>query len=337
VISNRFTKHQFVERHTGMVKDELLYHDRIINNIYSSSRENSSVIYRMVTSKYLTDMLAYINYDMPMGKRISGGSSFLKKSGIDTFEFLDSLESLDTSRKFFERKIKYSECRPMPQAPDVIVSPADSRMLIGSLDETGFLFLKEKFFGFEELLGNRPQWHFKFRSGEYAVFRLTPDKYHYNHVAVSGKVSDFYEVDGHYNSCNPGAVSAIDRAYSKNRRTITIIDTDVPGGTGAGFVAMIEVAALMIGDIQQCYSENGYDNPVAIRPGMFLKAGSVKSLFRPGSSVDILIFEKGRVVFSDDIIENSRRSDVQSRFTAHFQKALIETDVKVRSEIAVKK
>jgi len=111
----------------------------------------------------------------------------------------------------------------------------------------------------------------------------------------------------------------------------------VPGGTGAGFVAMIEVAALMIGDIKQCYSENGYDNPLEIKKGMFLKIGSVKSLFRPGSSVDVLLFEKGRVVFSDDLVENSQRRDVESRFTAHFKKALIETDVKVRSEIGRKK
>lgn len=329
----KFTRHQYIERNTGFIKDEILYYDKIINYIYSSLRENSSVIYRLLTSKYLTGMLAYINYDMPMGKRITGGSSFLKKTGIETAEFLDPLETLNTSRKFFERKIKYSVCRPMPGDDKVVVSPADSRMLIGSLDETSCLFLKEKFFSAAELLGNRHQWIGRFLNGKYAVFRLTPEKYHYNHVPVSGIVSDFYEVDGSYNSCNPGAVTAIDRAYSKNRRTITVINTDVPGGTGAGMVAMIEVAALMIGDIVQCYSENGYNDPSMITEGMFLKKGSVKSLFRPGSSVDIIFFEKDRVMFSDDLVVNSRRKDVQSRFTVHFDKTLIETDVRVRSEI----
>jgi phosphatidylserine decarboxylase len=42
------------------------------------------------------------------------------------------------------------------------------------------------------------------------------------------------------------------RPYSKNKRVVTIIDTDVEGGTGIGLVAMIEVVALMIGDIVQC-------------------------------------------------------------------------------------
>jgi phosphatidylserine decarboxylase len=329
----KYSLHQYIDRDTGLIKDEILFYDRIINYIYSSVRENGSVLYRMLTSKYLTGMLAYINYDMPMGKRITGGGSFLKKTGIDTDEFLDPLESLNTSRKFFERRIKYAVCRPMPAGDNVIVSPADSRMLIGSMDETSCLFLKEKFFSFGELLGNRLKWLNRFSNGKYAVFRLTPEKYHYNHVPVSGIVADFYEVDGSYNSCNPGAVTAVDRAYSKNRRTVTIIDSDVTGGTGAGIVAMIEVAALMIGDIEQCYSENGYESPCKITEGMFLKKGSVKSLFRPGSSVDILLFEKGRIMFSDDLVRNSQRIDVQSRFSLHFERPLIETDVKARSGI----
>src|SRR5208337_5023514 len=151
---------------------------------------------------------------MPMGKRITGGSGFLKRAGIDASEFCEQLSSLNTARKFFERRIRFWECRPMPDCQTAIVSPADSRMIIGSFDNTSMLFLKEKFFSFEELLGNKPEWHFRFRKGKYAIFRLTPEKYHYSHVPVSGVVEDFYEVEGRYNSCNPGAVVSIERAYS---------------------------------------------------------------------------------------------------------------------------
>jgi phosphatidylserine decarboxylase len=35
---------------------------------------------------------------------------------------------------------------------------------------------------------------------------------------------------------------------------------------------MVEVVASMIGDIVQCYSERGYDNPREVAPGMFLEA-----------------------------------------------------------------
>jgi len=102
------------------------------------------------------------------------------------------------------------------------------------------------------------------------------------------------------------------RHYSKNTRTVTVIDTDVSGGTNVGLVAMIEVTALMIGEILQCYSRNRYDEPQHIRPGMFLSRGCPKSLYRPGGSTDVLILQRGRVRFDEDLIVNRNRTDVQA-------------------------
>jgi phosphatidylserine decarboxylase len=118
-----------------------------------------------------------------------------------------------------------------------------------------------------------------------------------------------------------------------NRRIVTIIDSNVPGGTQAGFVAMIEVVAFMIGDIVQCYSEERYDNPVPVVPGMFLRRGAPKSLYRPGSSTDILMFQKDCVSFAADLVKNLHDRRVISRFTQGFGEPLAETDVKARSFI----
>ncbi len=326
-------KHQYIERNTGRVVDEKIYYDRLINYIYSAMRENNSILYRIITSKWISGVMAYINYEMPLGTKITGGNRFVEETGVDINEFYDSIESLDSARKFFERKIRYWECRPMNEDTAVIVSPADSRMIIGSFSQDSMLFLKEKFFSYDELLGDRSNWKATFRGGDYAVFRLTPDKYHWNHSPVSGVVEDIYEIDGAYNSCNPGAVVAVSELYSKNKRVVTVINTDVEGGTRVGRVVMIEVVALMIGGIKQCYSEERYDTPVDLKPGMFIKKGQPKSLYRPGSSVDVLIFEKGKVQFCEDLVKNSRRSDVMTRFTSHFQRPLVETDIKVRSDI----
>lgn len=118
---------------------------------------------------------------------------------------------------------------------------------MGSLKQHHDFFIKEKFFAFEELLGPRQKkWLQAFRDESFAIFRLTPEKYHYNHLPVSGNVVDFYTIDGDYHSCNPAAVVAAVTPYSKNRRTVTIIDTDVPGGTQVGQVAMVEIVALML-------------------------------------------------------------------------------------------
>jgi phosphatidylserine decarboxylase len=222
----------------------------------------------------------------------------------------------------------------MPKETSAIVSPADARVLIGSFTETSQLFIKEKFFGFDELLGtHKAAWLEAFQDGDFAIFRLTPDKYHYNHAPVSGRVVDIYSFEGCYHSCNPQAIVAEGVPYSKNKRIVTIIDTDVPGGTAAGLVAMIEIVAMMIGDIRQCYSTKTYQSPVHVTPGLFMQKGQPKSLYRPGSSTDILIFEKNRMHFAEDLHQNQLRKDISSRFTQGFQKPLVETNLQVRSLI----
>jgi phosphatidylserine decarboxylase len=222
----------------------------------------------------------------------------------------------------------------MSKDPAVIVSPADARVLIGSFGEDKPLYVKEKFFHYEQLLGkDRPQWLQAFRRGNFAIFRLTPDKYHYNHTPVAGMVVDIYDISGRYHSCNPSAVINTITPYSLNKRVVTIIDTDVDGGTKVGLVAMIEVVAFMIGDINQCYSKEKYDCPQDITPGMFLQKGVPKSLYRPGSSTDILIFQRDRIVFADDLLMNLNDRRALSRYSVGFGDGLVETDVKVRSFI----
>ena len=320
--------HQYIERGSGRVVTERLFGDRLVHLLYHGLRENNAALFRMFTSSRSSHILGSINFDRPvLNKR-----AFLKDCGINLSECIDPLEKLDTPRRMFERRIRYNECRPMPADTDAIVSPADARVLLGSFGETSLMFLKEKFFSFEELLGSaNSAWHGAFRGGDFAVFRLTPDKYHYNHMPVAGRVVDFYAIDGDYHSCNPSAVVSVVTPYSKNKRVVTIIDTDVTGGTGVGLVAMIEVVALMIGDIVQAYSTQAYNAPRQIETGMFLMKGQPKSLYRPGSSTDILIFQEGRMDFAGDILENMRRTDVSSRFTQGFHKPLVETDLRVRS------
>lgn len=321
-------QHQYIERESGRVVTERLLGDRMVRLLYHGVRENNTALFRMLTGSRSSHILGMVNFDRPiLSKR-----AFLAGCGIDPSECLDPPEQLDTPRKMFERKIRYHQCRPMPAEREAIVSPADARVLVGSFNETSLIFLKEKFFSFEELLGNENIfWHQAFSGGDFAVFRLTPDKYHYNHTPVAGEVVDFYSIEGCYHSCNPDAVVSMVTPYSKNKRVVTIINTDVPGGTAVGLVAMIEVVALMIGDIVQAYSTEGYDAPQRLERGMFLHKGQPKSLYRPGSSTDLLIFQKGRMDFAADILDNMARTGVASRFTRGFQKPLVETDIRVRS------
>lgn len=325
--------HQYVRRSDGRVVSEPVFRDRDVRRLYARVRERAPWVFRACTCARATDLFALASFDSAWARRFGGLQRFLRDTGISLDDALHPA-ALRTPRDVFERKIRYQECRPMPSHPAVIVAPADARMVPGSFRETDLLYLKDKFFSFDELLGAEAEsLTDKFRGGDFAVFRLTPDKYHYNHCPVSGRVVSFYEVPGVYHSCNPSALLEVPTAYSKNRRMVTIIDTDVEGGTGVGFVAMLEVVAMMIGRIQQTYSESGYDDPQDLRPGMHLQRGRPKSLYAPGSSTDVLLFEPGRMRFDEDLIENRKRRDVRSRYSLGFGECVVETDLQVRESI----
>lgn len=328
------TEHQYIDRDTRQILNETFYGDRAIRFLYSRVRENAPCLFRLLTGSRISHWLGYLNYESFLGEIILGAGQLLRTCGINGAECLEDPQQFDTIKKIFERKIRYWDCRPMPNDPGAVVSPCDAKMLYGSLSDTSSFFIKGKFFDYDELIGtDKKHWNAAFADGDFAVFRLTPEKYHYNHTPVAGQVLDYYHIDGAYNSCHPDAVISTCTPYSKNKRVVTVINTDVPGGTQVGLVVMIEVVALMIGDILQCYSDHHYEHPVPLGPGLFMRKGQPKSLFRPGSSTVILFFAKDRLRFADDIAANMAAHGVQSLFNRGFGRRLVETDVKVRSQI----
>jgi phosphatidylserine decarboxylase len=327
-------EHQYISRETGRVVSERLMGDHTLDLFYNRLREQAPGLFRTLTSRRMSAVLGFLHFDINLPLVGFRGMALLRRMGVDWRECLAPHHCFTTPRQVFERQIRYWECRPMDPDPLVVVSPADARVLIGSLDDVPQLFIKEKFFSAQELLGLNSPWNDRFAGGSFAIFRLTPDKYHYNHVPVSGEVADIYTLEGDYHSCNPGAQVALASIHAKNRRVVTIIDTDVPDGSRIGLVAMVEVVALMIGDIVQRYSENRYDDPRPLTKGMMLAKGCPKSLYRPGSSTDILLFQQNRITFSEDLRKNSVRNDVSSRFSAGFGRPLVETDLRVRSTLA---
>ena len=332
------TAHQYVDRGSAVAVDEELFHDRIVRFLYSTTRERLPSMFRMLTSRYVSDLMGYLNFDLPLAPHLTGNLKFLERCGVDLGECVAAPHELRTSRDIFERKIRYWDCRPTPEHTDAVVSPADSRVVVGSLRFGAPLGIKDKFFSFPELLGERRRsWLRTFEDGDFAIFRLTPDKYHYNHTPVAGRVVDIYTLGGGYHACNPSAVVELVTPYSKNRRVVTVIDTDIEGGTGVGLVAMVEVVALMIGAVEQRYSSFRYQAARPVVPGMMLRRGQPKSLFRPGSSTVVVLFERDRIRFADDILENQRRLDIHSRFSSAFRTPLVETDVNVRSLIATRR
>lgn len=333
-MEHHYVEHQYVERRTGGVLTEELFGDRIVGYLYSRVRERAPALFRAATGGRTSRLLGLLNFDLPLAPRLLGNRRFLASCGVDLDECLDPPAAFTTPRRIFERRIRYWECRPLAAGTGEVVSPADARAVVGSLAAASALFVKGKFFDLAEILGPGRDEAERFAGGDFALLRLTPEKYHYTHTPVAGRVIDLYEVPGGYHSCNPRAVVELVTPYSKNRRTVTLFDTDVPGGTGVGRVAMVEVVALMVGRVEQRYSRRRYDDPRPLAPGTLAEKGRPKALFRPGSSTVALLFEPGRVAFADDLVANQRRREVRSRFSLGFGQPLAETEVQVRSPLA---
>jgi phosphatidylserine decarboxylase len=197
--------HQYVDRETGSVRTETLFADRLVNFLYSTAGMDLPRVLHALTCRRVSAWLGFLNYDLVLGARLSGNRRFLKTLAVRLDECVDAVVDLGTPRKIFERSIRYWDTRPLPADPKVIASPADAKALVGSLCDQSAFFLKEKSFGYEELLGaNNRHWLQTLELGDFAIFRLTPEKYHYNHAPVSGRVLDIYTIDGRYHSCNPG-------------------------------------------------------------------------------------------------------------------------------------
>jgi len=153
------THHQYVERNRGLVRSERPFGDWIVNYLYCKKREQPPLIYQLLGSQWFSSLLGWVNYDFPLGANASGINRFLRNCAVNLDECLERPEELDSARRVFERRIRYWQCRPMTDDRSAVLAPADARLLLGSLKNTSLIFLKGKFFDFEELLGtDKPHW-----------------------------------------------------------------------------------------------------------------------------------------------------------------------------------
>ena len=134
--------HHYIERSSGAVRREQLFADQVVRFLYHPLRERAPALFGMLTGARSSALLAFFNYDLALAAKVAGNRRFLRECGVDLTECLDPPESLDTARKVFERRIRYWECRPLPQDPAAIVSPADARVIVGSFAETAALYLR---------------------------------------------------------------------------------------------------------------------------------------------------------------------------------------------------
>lgn len=230
-------------------------------------------------------------YDDPASK--AEIPKFIAFHGLDLSEVLLPLNEFKSFNEFFYRALK-PEARPCsaPTNPRIIVSPADCRSVVFNRIETATkVWIKGREFSVKRLLGDAyPEDVARYENGgALGIFRLAPQDYHRFHIPVDGVMRQPKTIAGEYYTVNPMAIRSALDVYGENVRVIVPIDSPE-----FGRVMVICVGAMMVGSTVITRNE-----------GDEVRRAEELGYFKFGGSTLVLLFESGKMVFDDDLVDNS--------------------------------
>lgn len=207
-----------------------------------------------------------------------------------------------TVNDWFKRRLAPG-VRSIAAAADdsVIVSPADARLMVfNTVPKDSTIWIKGENFNLKTLIGSAG-YDDKFTDGSMAIVRLAPQDYHRFHAPVTGNVTmPSYFIDGTLHSVNAdGMTSKNDAQY--NQRRVLIVEHPIYGK-----YAYIAIGATCVGSV--VFGEGTHES---------VTKGNEVGYFQFGGSTIVLVFEKGRVEWNDDILLHSRQ-----RVETHVQQGM---------------
>ncbi|KAI1501437.1 phosphatidylserine decarboxylase-domain-containing protein [Biscogniauxia marginata] len=229
-------------------------------------------------------------YDDPASK--SQIEPFIEFHQLDMSEVLLPIEEFKNFNEFFYRALKPG-ARPCsaPDNPHTIVSPADCRSVVfNSIDAATKIWVKGREFTIKRLLGDAyPEDAKRYESGSLGIFRLAPQDYHRFHIPVDGVLRKPKLIEGEYYTVNPMAIRSALDVYGENVRVICPIDS-----LHHGRVMVICVGAMMVGSTVITRNE-----------GDEVRRAEELGYFKFGGSTIVVLFEEGKMVYDDDLVDNS--------------------------------
>ena len=231
---------------------------------------------------------------------------FVEKYKINLEDFVEPIESYRSFNSFFCRKIR-PEAREIDKRENVAIMPADGRYLVfPNLSKATRYFIKGQKLSLVDLTGSE-ELAKKYEEGSMVIARLCPTDYHRFHFPFHCKPKNTIYLEGDLYSVNPLALRKKIDILSTNRKMITPLETELFGD-----VLYIEVGATAVGSIKQTFQLD-----------KMAQKGEEKGYFEFGGSTVILLFEKDRIAFDEDLIEFSNQSlEVRAFFGESLGKAV---------------
>ncbi len=275
---------RYYDRYKQTLQTEQIYGERWLRFAYENPIGRGFV--QLLARRKLFS--AY--YGWRMNRAYSGQLviPFIVKYDLDVDEFARSAFEFKTFNEFFWRGLKPA-ARPIAPGERVAVLPADGRHLVfPNVDAAEGFYVKGAKFTLAELLGDAALAE-QFAGGAMLISRLCPVDYHRFHFPVAGVPAEPRLINGWLYSVSPVALRRNIRYLVENKRVITLLRAP-----GFGTVAMIEVGATNVGTIKQTHVA---DRAVA--------KGEEKGVFKFGGSCVITLFERGRIRFDADLVQQS--------------------------------
>ncbi|KAF2103976.1 hypothetical protein NA57DRAFT_30331 [Rhizodiscina lignyota] len=217
---------------------------------------------------------------------------FINFHQLNMSEVLLQTNQFKNFNEFFYRALK-PDARPCsaPDHPEIATSPADCRTVVfNTLDEAQKIWVKGRDFTVERLFGKAyPEDAKRYANGSFGIFRLAPQDYHRFHIPVDGILGEPRQIDGEYYTVNPMAIRSALDVYGENIRVLVPIDSEKHGR-----VMVVCVGAMMVGS-----------TVITRKAGERVKRAEELGYFKFGGSTLLVLFEPGRVVFDQDLVDNS--------------------------------
>ena len=177
---------------------------------------------------------------------------FIRRYGVDMSEALLS----DTTRypdfnSFFTRALR-PETRPVDEAVDALISPADGTVgHFGVIRDDLLIQAKGLEYSLARLLRVSGGECAEFDGGRFLTVYLAPGNYHRVHMPLDGVLRKTVHVPGRLFSVGETTTRWIPNLFARNERVVSIFDNE------RGPIAIVMVGALFVGGIEQVW-----DSPV---------------------------------------------------------------------------
>ncbi len=279
---------RYIDRKSGQVETEEVFGESAIRFLYGNSWFSKLFgrisLHGIAKWPLISAFYGFLQNLPSSSKRVA---PFIERFKIDTGEFLDAPESFKTFNEFFIRKLKPS-ARPLAEGACM---PADARYtIVPEIEQKACFSVKNRPFNLATVLQDDALAQ-KYAGGSVVLARLCPTDCHRFYFPFDCIPSKAKAINGKLFSVNPIATRDNPWIWGANRRMLTML-----ASKEFGDVAFLEVGATNVGTIIQTYT-----------PDTLQQKGAEKGYFAFGGSALVIIFEKGRIRFDDDLLAAAKK------------------------------